>query len=377
MTARYRAEHVGSLLRPQAVLEAAAAYAKGELPLEQLREVEDAAILGALQLQREVGLDIVTDGEYRRAGWSGDFAQAVDGYVPGALPIAFEWRLMESRAQEQGTQAKMPPRSNTQVIGGRLKQKRRLTEHEAPFLQKHAGKPFKVTTPAASYNLARGWKPGVSDQVYSSRRELALDIAGIVNNEVKALAAEGVPYIQIDNPHYPDYIEDYRLDQWRAIGVDPDQALLEDIEADNAAVAGLDRSRTVIATHLCRGNSASAWHTSGGYDRIAERVFGGLDTDIFLLEYDTDRAGGFEPLRFVPKGRVVVLGLLTSKVGELESQDELRKRIDEAAKYVPLENLALSPQCGFASVSQGNRLSWDEQRQKLELVVDTARKVWG
>jgi 5-methyltetrahydropteroyltriglutamate--homocysteine methyltransferase len=263
------------------------------------------------------------------------------------------------------------------VVGERLRQKRRLTEHESTFLKQHAGGAYKVTQPAASYIVARGYSPQVTGQVYSSRRELCQDVAKIIASEVQALAAEGVPYIQIDNAHYPDYIPDYRRDEWRAIGIDPDQALAEDIEADNATIAGVDRSKHVVAMHICRGNGRSAWHTIGGYEPIAERVFGGINVDRFLLEYDSDRAGGFEPLRFMPRGKQVVLGLVTTKLGELESQDVLLKRIEEASKYVPIENLALSPQCGFASVIQGNLLSWDDQRRKLELVVDTARKVWG
>jgi 5-methyltetrahydropteroyltriglutamate--homocysteine methyltransferase len=195
--------------------------------------------------------------------------------------------------------------------------------------------------------------------------------------EVEHLAAEGVPYIQVDNPHWPDYIPEDRRQAWRAIGVDPDQAMDEDIRGDNMVVSGLDRSKVLLATHICRGNGRSAWHTEGGYDRIAEKVFGGLDVDRFLLEYDTDRSGGFEPLRFIPAGKQVVLGLITTKVGALERQDDLLRRIDEAARYVPMENLALSPQCGFASVEAGNMLSWDEQRRKLELVVETARRAWG
>jgi 5-methyltetrahydropteroyltriglutamate--homocysteine methyltransferase len=198
-----------------------------------------------------------------------------------------------------------------------------------------------------------------------------------MNREVRALAAEGVPYIQIDNAHYPDYIPADRRDAWRAIGIDPDEALDEDIRADNLAIKGLDRSEITLANHICRGNGRSAWHTEGGYEPIAEKVFGGLDVDRFLLEYDSDRAGGFEPLRFIPKGKQVVLGLVTTKLGALEKQDDLLRRVEEASTYVPLENLALSPQCGFASVEQGNLLSWDEQRRKLELVVDTARKIWG
>ena len=184
--------------------------------------------------------------------------------------------------------------------------------------------------------------------------------------------------LQLDNPHYPDYISEDRRDQWRGLGVDPDQALQDDIAADNASLAGLDRSKITVGMHLCRGNGPMGrWHTAGGYERIAEQVFGGIDVDRFLLEYDSERAGGFEPLRFMPQGKTVVLGLITTKSGALESQDLLLRRIEEASKYVPMENLALSPQCGFSSTIAGNPLTWDEQRRKLELVVATARKVWG
>jgi 5-methyltetrahydropteroyltriglutamate--homocysteine methyltransferase len=186
-----------------------------------------------------------------------------------------------------------------------------------------------------------------------------------------------VTYIQLDNPHYPDYIPESRREQWRAIGIDPDLALAEDIAADSAVFAGVDRTRVIRATHICRGNGRSAWHTQGGYEPIAERVFGDLGVDVFLLEYDSERAGGFEPLRFMPKGKSVVLGLVTTKLGELESQDVLLRRIEEASKYVPIEDLALSPQCGFASIAAGNLINQDEQRRKLELVGETARKVWG
>jgi 5-methyltetrahydropteroyltriglutamate--homocysteine methyltransferase len=203
------------------------------------------------------------------------------------------------------------------------------------------------------------------------------DIVGIMQQEVQALAANGVTYIQLDNPHYPDYIPASRREQWRAIGINPDTALEEDIAADSAVFAGLDRSRVTCAMHICRGNGRSAWHTQGGYEPIAEQAFGSLDVDVFLLEYDSERAGGFEPLRFMPKGKTVVLGLVTTKLGELESQDLLLKRIDEAAKYVPIEDLALSPQCGFASIAAGNLVTQDDQRRKLELVGETARKVWG
>lgn len=381
MTTTYRADHVGSLLRPPEVLEAHAAHAEGKVSAAQLREIEDKAILLALDLQRQAGLDVLSDGEYRRSSWAGGFPEAVHGYVSSEPPIAFQWRMPEGIGQdaEDSVQAviRTVPQQAGRVIGERLRQHRPLTGHEAPFLKQHAGGPYKITMPAPSYVVARGFKPGVTTEVYPTRADLMQDVSKIYQAEVQRLAGEGVPYIQLDNPHYPDYIEESRREQWRAIGIDPEVAIREDIAGDNAALAGLDRSSVTIATHICRGNGRSAWHTQGGYEPIAEQVFGGLDVDTFLLEYDTDRAGGFEPLRFIPKGKNVVLGLITTKVGDLEAQDVLLRRIEEASNYVPMENLSLSPQCGFASVDQGNLITWDDQRRKLELVAETARKAWG
>jgi 5-methyltetrahydropteroyltriglutamate--homocysteine methyltransferase len=380
MTARYRAEQVGSLLRPPDVLEAHVAHAQGRLPLDELRAIEDRAILNALELQRAAGIEVFSDGEYRRSSWAGPFSDAVAGYVPGPPPIPFEWRMPDGseRASAEIMRDITPiPGQGNVVVGERLRQHRRLTAHEADFLGEHAPGPFKITMPAASYVAARGFKPGITDQVYPTRGDLLKDIVSIMQQEVQALTASGVTYIQLDNPHYPDYIPESRREQWRAIGIDPDLALAEDIAADSAVFAGVDRTRVIRATHICRGNGRSAWHTQGGYEPIAERVFGDLGVDVFLLEYDSERAGGFEPLRFMPKGKSVVLGLVTTKLGELESQDVLLRRIEEASKYVPIEDLALSPQCGFASIAAGNLINQDEQRRKLELVGETARKVWG
>jgi 5-methyltetrahydropteroyltriglutamate--homocysteine methyltransferase len=380
MKTSYRADHVGSLLRPQAVLDAHAAFARKEISAEQLHAVEDAAIVDALAMQREVGLDVLSDGEFRRSDWAGDFAASVDGYVESTPPIAFDWRMPDAEESLPGAVRQaiaVMPQQGGRVIGARVHQRQRLTEHEARFLGAHAGAPFKITLPAASYIVARGWKPGVTEAAYPTRGALVDDIVRIVGAEVRALAAEGVPYIQIDNPHYADYLEEHRRDEWRSIGVDPDAALGEDVAGDNACLEGVDRPAVTLAMHICRGNARSAWHTRGGYEPIAEQVFNGVGVDRFLLEYDTDRSGGFEPLRFMPKGKQVMLGLVTTKVGALESQDDLLRRVDEASHYVPIEDLALGPQCGFASLSGGNLLSSDDQRRKLELVVDTARKVWG
>ena len=372
----FRADQVGSFLRSDELKAARAAYQQGNLTLDQLRQVEDREVLRVLDMQKQVGIDIYSDGEFRRGGWASDFQEAVGGYVPGAPPVVLAWH--SSGAATAATAPPPEPGFVSRVIGEKLVQKRRLTSHESSFLREHAPGPFKMTMPAATYMTSRGYKPGVTDKAYSSRAEVLRDAAGIIGAELQALASEGVPYLQLDNPHYPDYISEDRREQWRSLGVDPDAAIREDIAADNASIAGLDRSQVTVAMHLCRGNGPMGrWHTSGGYERIAEQVFGGLDVDRFLLEYDSERAGGFEPLRFMPRGKVVVLGLITTKSGSLESQDELLRRIEEAARYVPVEELALSPQCGFASTLVGNPLTWDEQRRKLELVVETARKVWG
>ena len=380
MTARYRAEQVGSMLRPKEVLDAHAAQSRGEISMEQLRQIEDEAILTALETQRAAGIEVFSDGEYRRASWAGEFASSMDGYVNAEPPIPFTWRMPDGkeRAPENVMQdiRTMVGQGNI-VIGERLRQKRRLSAHEVGFLKEHSPGPFKITLPAPSYVVARGYKPGVTDKAYPSRKALLDEVVKIYQAEVDALVKEGVPYIQLDNPHYPDYIDETRLAQWREIGIDPDQAIMDDIAADSAAFAGVDPQRVTRALHICRGNGRSAWHTSGGYERIAERVFGGLDVDAFLLEYDSDRAGGFEPLRFMPKGKTAVLGLVTTKVGDLENEELLARRVDEASKFMPIEDLALSPQCGFASMSQGNLLSWDDQRRKLELVSKAAHHIWG
>jgi len=374
----YRADQVGSYLRPNEVLQAHADHAQGKLPLEELRKIEDKAILDVIKLQQEVGIDVISDGEFRRSGWSSDFQEAVDGYVPGAPPVSLEWHDAGTRPAER-VDVSMGGAGQGRVIGEKLRPARRITGHESGFLKANVGsRPYKVTMPAASYIVTRGYKPGVTDKVYARRKEVLRDVAAIINQEIKDLIAEGVPYIQLDNPHYPDYVDEGRQAAWKAMGVDPAQSLADDIEADNACLAGLDRSSVTLGMHLCRGNGGmGAWHTRGGYDAIAERVFGLIDVDAFLLEYDSDRAGGFEPLRFVPKSKVAVLGLVTTKSGALESQDLLVKRIEEASKFLPLERLTLSPQCGFASTLQGNPLTMADQRKKLELVVSTARKVWG
>lgn len=365
MTGHYRADQVGSLLRPPELLRARAAKSEGRLETAELRKIEDQAILGALELQRQVGVDVFTDGEFRRGGWMTAMAEAVEGFVPDRVPL--EWR-----GPGGGIEGSL-----AHVVGARLRQTRRLTAHESAFLRAHAPGPVKLTVPSPSVFMLLSFKPGLTDRVYATRAELLRDLALIVRTELSALADEGIPYLQLDAPQYGVYMDRQLRERLREAGVDPDRALDDAVAADNACLEGVRRDGVTLAMHVCRGNSRSRWFAEGDYDPIAEKLFGSLRVDRFLLEYDSERAGGFEPLRFVPRGKTVALGLITTKEPRLESRDEVLRRIEQASRHVPLENLALSPQCGFASAAAGNLLSLDDQRRKLELVVDIARRVWG
>jgi 5-methyltetrahydropteroyltriglutamate--homocysteine methyltransferase len=365
MPAHYRAEHIGSLLRPPELLKARAEHAAGELSLEQLHTAEDRAILQVLEKQTQLGLDVVTDGELRRGSWLTDMADAVDGFVSDRVPL--EWK-----GPGGGVEG-----STAHAAGAKLRKQRKMTGHEIPFLKMNARRPFKVTLPAPSNFMLASYKSGVTDKFYPTHAGLLKDMVEIVRDDVQWLVSEGAQYIQFDAPYYSHYIDPHQQERMRRAGLNPDKELENAIAGDNAAIRDVPRGSLTLALHVCRGNNRSRWYTEGGYDDIAEKLFGLLQVDRFLLEYDNERSGGFEPLRLVPRGKSVVLGLITTKEPKLESQDDLRRRIYEAAKFVPLENLALSPQCGFASVAAGNLLTADEQWKKLELVVDTARKVWG
>ena len=364
-TGPYRADQVGSLLRPPELLDARGAGAGSD----RLREIEDRHILRVLARQRECGLDIFTDGELRRRNFMSDLLDAVEGFDTGDA-VARSWSGAAPAATAQAS-------SVTGIATARLTQRRRLTAHELPFLEAHSPGPFKVTLPSANQFPAIAYKRGVTDRVYPNHSALLWDIVPIVNAEIRALAAEGVPYVQIDAPRYSYYIDPkWREYIRREMGVEPEAALDEAVRADNASLEGARRPGVTLGIHLCRGNNRSQWYAEGGYDLIAERLFGGLAVDRFLLEYDDERSGTFEPLRFVPGGKTVVLGLVSSKRPRLESKPDLIRRIEEAARHVPLDRLALSPQCGFASTMEGNLLSEEDQWAKLRLVVETAREVW-
>jgi methionine synthase II (cobalamin-independent) len=369
MSGACRADHVGSFLRPAEVKEARAAFREGRLPLEQLRHIEDSAILAALERQRSIGVNVFSDGEFRRTGFQNDLVEGVEGFVDAVRPAVVRiWQGPGGEPQEQGTR---------QVVGGKLRAVRRLTEHQTRFLQVHAPGPVKMTLPSPNQFPAISFQPGLSEPFYPTRADLLWALVPIIKREIAALVDDGIPYIQVDEPRYSYYVDPRWCQHLRALGEDPDQMVDEAIAADNSCLEGVQRQGLTVALHICRGNNESKWYAEGGYEPIAEKLFGALAVDRFLLEYDTARAGTFEPLRFMPRDKMVVLGLVSSKEPRMESQDELRRRIDEASRYVPIENLALSPQCGFASTAAGNLLTEDEQWRKLELVVETAHKVWG
>ena len=367
MPLTYRADHVGSLLRPPDLL---SARKDPETTAEQLTALEDRHILRVLARQKEAGLRIFTDGEFRRDGFMSGFYDSVEG-LNNQADIARAWKGTASAA-------KISSVGIAGVVVERIRQIRRLAKTEVDFLKQHSPGDIKITLPTANQFPAIIYKKGMSERAYATRSDLLWDIVPIIRAEIAALANEGVKYIQIDAPRYSYYIDP----KWRnyvkeEMGIEPDQALDEAIRADNACLEGARVEGVTLAIHLCRGNNRSHWYAEGGYDPIAEKLFNRLNVDLFLLEYESERAGTFEPLRFVPKDKGVVLGLVSSKLPELESQDHLMRRIEEAAQYVPMENLALSPQCGFASSMEGNLLTEEEEWKKLRLVVETARAVWG
>jgi len=365
MASRYRADHVGSFLRPPELLQA---RASGVDP-QSLRELEDRHILHVLAKQKELGFEIFTDGELRRRNFMSDFTDAVDGFDLGDA-VARSWETGEARTTAVS--------SITGIVTARLHQARPLTGRELPFLKSHSPGAIKMTLPSATQFPAISFKRGVTDKVYSNPSALLWDIVAILKGELARFAAEGVNYIQIDAPRYSYFMDE----KWRGwirteMNLEPEALLEESIKADNACFQAARRPGVTLALHLCRGNNRSHWYAEGGYDSIAEKLFGTMEADRFLLEYDDPRSGTFQPLRFIPKTKTVVLGLVSSKRPQLENSDELVRRIEEASRYFPVENLALSPQCGFASTMEGNLLTEQDQWAKLRLVAETARRVWS
>jgi 5-methyltetrahydropteroyltriglutamate--homocysteine methyltransferase len=365
----YRADHVGSLLRPPELL---AARSDAHISPDERRAIEDRHVLRVLARQAELGFRIFTDGELRRLGFMSDFYDSVDG-LDADGSVARAWMGTAGA----GTEGTNPLARLSGLVVEPIRQRKRLTKDEVDFLRTHAPGHIKVTLPSANQFPAIAYRRGLSERAYPSSSAFLWDVAAIIRAEIAALVREGVNYIQLDAPRYSYYIDP----KWRSylaneMGMEPEAALDEAIEVDNMCLDAARGTGVVLGIHLCRGNNRSQWYAEGGYDPVAEKLFDRLNVDLFLLEYDTERAGTFEPLRFVPSSKGVVLGLVSSKVPLAESAEWLMRRIDDASRYVPLANLALSPQCGFASTLEGNLLTEDEQWRKLQLVVDTARRVW-
>jgi 5-methyltetrahydropteroyltriglutamate--homocysteine methyltransferase len=369
-TPPFRADHVGSLLRPAALLKARAAHQAGRLSATELRRAEDAAIREAAVMQAELGLRGVTDGEFRRGSWHMDFLYQIGGVVRSEQTLRIQFR------NETGP---VEAALGGFRIAGRLRLDTTIFADDFAYLTSvaPAGTVAKLTIPSPSMLHYRGGRAVIDPSAYAEMEPFWHDLAEVYRKEIAGLAALGCRYLQLDDTSLAYLNDPAQRAYVSSIGGDGDTQHLTNIRLINQALAGRPPGMTVC-THMCRGNFRSSWVAEGGYDHVAEALFGELAVDGFFLEYDDARSGGFAPLRFVPRGpKKVVLGLVTSKRPALETKDDLKRRIDEAAKYLPLEQLCLSPQCGFSSTVEGNALTVEEEKAKLRLVVETAREVWG
>lgn len=359
----FHTDVVGSLLRPPYLLEARDKLERGELSPVEFKRIEDRAVDEAVQLQESAGLDVITDGEMRRYAFYGHLVEALEGFDRFA-----GWSITFRDGAGNESALKRP------VVVDRLRWRRQMSVEEFTYLRGRTKRPVKVTLVSAQ-QAAAYYDPEKSQGAYSTRDAYLADLVDFTRREIDELRRLGCEYVQIDAPQYAALLDETIREGYRKRGNDPDTMLDACIDLDNSIIA--NHPGMTFAIHICRGNHKSMFYASGGYDRIAAQVFRRARFDRFLLEYDDDRSGSFEPLRQVPEDRTVVLGLVSSKTPALESFDDLQSRILEAAQIVPLERLAISSQCGFASTSEGNRLSADDQRRKLELVAQTARRVWN
>ena len=363
-----RADVVGSLLRPRELLEARERLERGELGMPEFKAVEDAAVDHVLALQEDAGIDVVTDGEMRRLSFQSQLTAAVDGFAEWGLD-AFLWGNWHS--DELGPMnVERPPIA----VVEKLRRRRSLSSEELVYARRRTTKTLKVTLPSPSL-FANFWDPERSTSAYGTLQEFLGDVAEILREEVDELVAQGATYLQIDAPQYPLLVDEGYKDFYESRGWPAERWLELGLELDNHVIA--DRRGVTFGFHLCRGNQASRWLVSGGYEWLAERIFPAVRADRLLLEYDDERSGGFEPLAAVPEDKVVVLGLVTTKTPRRETVDDLAKRIEEASRFIPLERLALSPQCGFATSVVGNAISEDDEVAKLRTIAETARMVWG
>ena len=363
----FRADHVGSLLRSPEVHRAREDFQKGNIPPAKLREIEDKAIRDAIRMQEDVGLKAVTDGEIRRATWHMDFLYQIGGLkkVPSNIAVKFHSAKEEMVFTPAGIET-----------AGKLKLTHTIFEDDFKFVRDNTKVTPKLSIPSPNMIHYRSGQAAIDPKVYPDMKQFWSDLSGVYAEEIARLHKIGCRYLQIDDTSLASINDPEQRKILTQLGGDGEHEHETYIRALNDALKNKPADMTV-ATHMCRGNYKSAWTSSGSYDWIAEALFTQLKVDAFFLEYDDARSGGFEPLRFMPKDKIVVLGLVTTKQAQLESKDHLKRRIDEAAKYVPIENLCLSPQYGFSSTVEGNALTYDQQMAKLRLVVETAREVWG
>lgn len=371
-----RVDHVGSLLRPESLKQAFMHHATERMSRPELESAQDAAIRVVVSDQQAHGLPVVTDGEYRRLNWQVSFSEVAGWDMWGTSWANFrqnpENRAATETPLQKGEDAVL---SFKTPVTGKLRLTRSFPLEEYRFTASVATRPVKIPLMGPD-RVCQMCDIDGAKALYRDSDAFLADVVAIQRQMVVGLVDAGCRHIQLDEPSYTGYVDPPTLERLRARGEDPMKNLDRAIAADNAVIDGL-AGRASFSLHICRGNRASMWHREGRYDPIAERLFGSLRFDRLLLEYDTERAGGFEPLRYVPKGVIVVLGLITTKTGRVETVDELKRRIDDAARFIPLEQLALSPQCGFASGIAGNLLTEDEQWAKIDVMLETARQVWG
>jgi 5-methyltetrahydropteroyltriglutamate--homocysteine methyltransferase len=368
----FRADHVGSLLRPPELLRAREQRQKGERSEEALRDIEDRCIRGVAKLQEEIGLQGITDGEYRRTIWHADFLRQIEGVSVKEGAAAGDGVARKFRSGDREI-ARSPTRFYTT---GHLKRNRGFETENFKYLASVTDRTPKLCIPSPTILHMRGGRAAIDEQAYPNIENFYADLARVYSEEIHALADVGCTYLQLDDPNMAYLCDEKMRESVRHIGEDPDRLPHTYAKLINECIKDRPANMTVCM-HICRGNFRSAWAAEGGYDPVAEILFNEFKLDGFFLEYDSPRAGSFAPLRFVPKDKKIVLGLVTTKSGDMESADELKRRIDEASRYVPLEQLALSPQCGFSSTVLGNNITVDAEIAKLSLVVRVAREVWG
>lgn len=362
----FRADHVGSFLRPPALLDVREKHKAGEASDETLRAAEDKAIADIVHFQEDIGLRSITDGEFRRTAFHTDFLRHLDGI---AIMRAPQLQITKS----DGGQSFSPP---VPTVVGKVRHGHDIERKNFEYLQSVTKQTPKVTIPSPTMLHFRGGREAISTEIYPDMEEFYADVAAAYGSELKSLGEAGCRYVQFDDTNLAYLCDTTQREKARERGMDPDQLPRDYARFINMAIEHKPEGMTTAA-HLCRGNFKSNWAAEGGYEPVAEVLFNELAIDAYFLEYDDARSGDFSPLRFVPKNKTVVLGLVTTKFDAMEDRDAILRRIEEAAKYLPVEQMCLSPQCGFSSTTQGNDIAIESQRSKLQLVVDIAQEVWG